>query len=574
MALPRRLFIPDGVHELPTVVPARTFLTGPWAGATAPAEPLAHPFPDRTTAATATATALLGPARRRRRALLRGESGLPDRPVLMEWFPSEELDARAASEARGLCHVHLLRLHQVGLADARTAFALSEAPLGVDLLTIVRASKEPLPVWWSVAVLAAVARGLLSLHHHLLQKGNGRGHGGVGLSTVFVSGSGAVQLLAFVPQRRSLSAQAAAEEVQAPELRFSGQLLSPAADVFALAALLRELLPAGARGRGALGRLLGRCLSPHPEQRPTLPSVLRVLEALNLEPQQGDGPEAGPENKTDYKTDTKPDAKGDIRTLAPLARAAALGEIVTKRCPPASDFAEGEPLEGNTAGLVMPTRTLRTLSSPTIASSGSWEMVAEEPAPPPPRPRRRLGWTAAAGSIGLCAALGAIAAFGVLTVFGAARWPRTSQASPKTPVTQAADLRGAAIVPAPVPSAALEDGLPLAVGARAASAGLRVQLLRLARTRTQMPTQMPARMPARMDDRLRLQLRLGNPTASPRTVDLSALLLVSRDPARPPLPVQPHAPVEIGAGRGQLVEVDFVLPGAVASDDQLRLRFP
>lgn len=544
MALPRSLFIPDGVHEVPTVVPARTFLTGPWAGATAPAEPLAYPFLDRAAAATA----MLGPARRRRRALLRGDSGLPDRPVLLEWFPIEELDARAASEARGLCHVHLLRLHQVGLVDARTAFALSEAPLGVDLATIVRASKEALPAWWSVSVVAAVGRGLKALHPHLQQRGCGRGHGGVGLSTVFVSGSGAVQLLAFVPQRRSLSSQAAAEEVQAPELRFSGHLLTPAADVFALAALLRELLPPGARGRGALGRLLGRCLSPHPEQRPALPSVLRALEALSLELSPVDGAEAGP-----------------------LVRAAAVGDIVTKRCPPVSDFAEGEPMEGTTAGLPVLTRTLRALSSPTIASSGTWEMVAEEPAPPRPRPRPRLGWTAAAGSIGLCAALGA------LVTLGAVRWPRASQASQKDPGAQAtqapgaAEREGAAIGPATGPRASLDEGLPLAVGARAASSSLRVQLVRLLRT----------------GDRLRLQLRLGNPTASPQTVELSALRLVARDPARPPLPAQPHAPVEIGAGRGQLVEVDFVLPDVASTgvpggpdaaraepaDGTLRLRF-
>lgn len=560
MALPPRLFIPDGVHEQPTVVPARTFLTGPWAGATAPAEPLAHTWQDRAAAAPAMATAMLGPARRRRRALLRGESGLLDRPVLMEWFPSEELDSRAASQARGLCHVHLLRLHQVGLADARTAFALSEAPLGIDLLTIVRASKEPLPAWWSVAVVTAVGRGLKALHDHLVSRGTGRGHGGVGLSTVFVSGSGAVQLLAFVPQRRSLSSQAAAEEVQAPELRFSGHCLAPAADVFALAALLRELLPQGARGRGALGRLLGRCLSPHAEQRPALPSVLRALEALSLELSPGDDPDAGPPNKTDgqagNKTDGKTDAQSDPRALAPLARAAALGEIVTKRCPPASDFAEGEPHEGTTAGLPVLTRTLRALSSPTIASSGSWEVVAEEPAAPPPPPRRRHGWTAAAGSIGLCAALGA------LVTLGAARWPRASQASPPNQAAQAQAQgpRGEAIGPAPGPIASLEDGLPLQVGARAASSSLRAQLLRLSRT----------------GDHIRLQLRLGNPTASPRTVELSALRLVPRDPERPPLPAQPHAPVEIGAGRGQLVEVDFVLPGTgtASSDGELRLRFP
>jgi hypothetical protein len=543
MALPRRLFIPDGVQEVPTVVPARTFLTGPWAGATAPAEPLAHPGPERGAAAAAGH----GPARRRRRALLRGESGLADRPVLLEWFPSEELDARVASEARGLCHVHLLRLHQVGLADARTAFALSEAPLGVDLATIVRASKEPLPAWWSVAVLAAVGRGLLALHRHLEQTGNGRGHGGVGLSTVFVSGSGAVQLLAYVPQRRSLSSQAAAEELLAPELRFSGHLLSPAADVFALAALLRELLPPGARGRGALGRLLGRCLSPHAEQRPALASVQRALEALSLELAPGDGAE-----------------------LAPLQRTAALGEIVAKRCPPAADFAEGEPLEGPTAGLPVltrTTRTLRALSSPTIASSGSWEVVAEEPAPSLPRPRRRLGpgWTAAA-AIGLCAGLGALGTVVTLGALGVARGPRASQAATRdrAAMAPAAGPGVAAIVTAPGPSVALEEGLPLAVGARGASPGLRVQLVRLSRT----------------DDRLRLQLRLGNPTASPRSVELSALRLVSRDPTRQPLPAQPHAPVEIGAGRGQLVEVDFVLPEAGAApvaataDDPLRLRFP
>lgn len=516
MALPRRLFIPDGVHDLPTAVPARTFQAGPWAGATSPAEP---PSGGATTAAH------LGSPRRRRRAVLPGEDGRPDRPVLVEWFPSDELDERAASEVRGLCHVHLLRLHQVGQADARTAFAISEAPLGVDLGTVLRASKEPLPAWWSLRVVSAAASGLLALHQHLARRGPGRGHGGLGLSTLFVSAGGAVQLLGFVPHRRTL-APLLTEEILAPELRISARLLSPAADVFALGAVLRELLPAAQRGRGGLGRLLGRCLSPHPEQRPALPSLLRALQELSIELALVEGPLTG----------------------------AALGEIVAKRCPAASDFAEHEGPEAAVPGFPTLTRSLRALSSPTLATSGTWALLPDEP-PAPSREVRRPSRGAAAVALTVAALVG-----GAVAV-GAALWPGAAPPPAEAPVAAVPAQPGGAGAPVQAePLGRLDDGLPLRAGAGAESAGLRVRLLEL----------------RPVEGSLRLQLRLSNPTQQQQVVSLSALRLVPPGAggggALAPL-AAPDA-IEIGGGREQLVRLEFPAPAVPLTALRLRLVPP
>lgn len=517
MALPRRLFIPDGVHDLPTAVPARTFQAGPWAGATSPAEP---PSGGATTAAH------LGSPRRRRRAVLPGEDGRPDRPVLVEWFPSDELDERAASEVRDLCHVHLLRLHQVGQADARTAFAISEAPLGVDLGTVLRASKEPLPAWWSLRVMSAAASGLLALHQHLARRGPGRGHGGLGLSTLFVSGSGAVQLLGFVPHRRTL-APLVTEEILAPELRVSPRLLSPAADVFALGAVLRELLPAAQRGRGGLGRLLGRCLSPHPEQRPALPSLLRALQELSIELALVEGPLTG----------------------------AALGEIVTKRCPAASDFAEHEGPEATVPGFPTLTRSLRALSSPALATSGAWALLPDEP-PLPSRPVRRPSRGVTAAALTVAALIG-----GAVSV-GAALWPSAAPTPAEAPVAAAVPAQpgGASAAVQAEPLGRLADGLPLRAGAGAESAGLRVRLLEL----------------RPVEGRLSLQLRLINPTPQPQVVPLSALRLVPPDADASATLAPQAAPdtIEIGGGREQLVRLEFPAPSMPLGALRLRLLHP
>jgi hypothetical protein len=515
MALPRRLFIPEGVHDLPTAVPARTFQAGPWAGATSPAEPL--------TGGAATA-AHLGSPRRRRRAVLPGEDGRPDRPVLVEWFPSDELDEQAAAEVRGLCHVHLLRLYQVGLADTRTAFAISEAPLGVDLGTVLRASKEPLPLWWILRVMSAAASGLLALHQHLVRRGPGRGHGGLGLSTLFVSGSGAVQLLGFVPHRRTL-VPLVTEEILAPELRVSPRLLSPAADVFALGAVLRELLTPAQRGRGGIGRLLARCLSPHPEQRPVLPSVLRTLQELALEVALEQGP----------------------------LTEAAVGEIVTKRCPSASDLPEHEGPEAAVPGLPALTRSLRALSSPTLSTSGSWALAADEP-PAPSLPVRRPSRGAVSAVLALAALAGGAVAAGTALWSSAAPTPAEARSAVAAPAQPASTTSSRP----PAPPGRLDDGLPLRTGASAESPGLRVRLLEL----------------RPVDGSLSLQLRLTNPTPQQAVVDLSALRLVPTGAGEARAPLAAPSSVELGGGREQLVRLTFAAPSVPLESLRLRLGSP
>ena len=171
MALPNRLWLPEGAGELPTFFPETTRV--------AVEVPLGQ--------------------RWRRRAVLAGIEGQPERTVLVEWFSATDLQPVQLEPLRSLCHVNLLRLLQCGQSDGRTAYAISEAPLGLDLASIVRTAQVKLPAWWAVAVVAEAARGLLALQQFWVSRGPARGHGAVDGSCVFVSASGRVQVLAFAP---------------------------------------------------------------------------------------------------------------------------------------------------------------------------------------------------------------------------------------------------------------------------------------------------------------------------------------------------------------------------------------
>ena len=364
MSLLTRLGLPDGVHELPTAVPAGQ-LSGLWPGSAAAAAEAAALPPSATTPHV----------RLRRRALLRADPGLPDRPVLIEWFARADLDAAEAARRQGACHVHLLRLHHIGFADARTAYAISEAPAGVDLHTVCRAAPEKLPAWWAVAVVAAAARGLGALHQHLQRRG-GTAHGGIELGTLFVSWSGAVQLLAYAPPVLPSLAPTAPEVLAAP------RLITPAADVYALGAVLRALLPQAALARGPLQRLVRRCLLPHADERPALPAVQAALEAALWE------------------------------LDAPLGRAAAIGELLGRVCPRAAtvDLADAEWGDSALASFATLPATLfplNPLSTGAVPLSPTWVTAAPEPTvspvpPPAPRSSRR---TLAVGAAALGAAL-------------------------------------------------------------------------------------------------------------------------------------------------------------------------
>ena len=87
--------------------------------------------------------------RMRRRAIFAGEGNLPDREVLLDWFPAHLLpvEARRTRALRTVRHIHLLRLFDLGLADPRTAYAISEAPNGVDLSTLLRAAQADTFLW-------------------------------------------------------------------------------------------------------------------------------------------------------------------------------------------------------------------------------------------------------------------------------------------------------------------------------------------------------------------------------------------------------------------------------------------
>ena len=324
MALPPRLWLPEGGHDLPTAV--------------------AGPRSSGTTAASGQTPV----QRMRRRALWRGEAGLPDRPVLVEWFPLAELEQErpAAGRVRGLCHVHLLRLLDIGVADAKNAYAISEAPDGVDLFTVLRAAPGELPPFFGVAIVSQVARALSTLETHLVRSARRQGgHGRVNLGTVFVGWDGSVKLLAFAPLGAIglHGSHSRSEESVAPELRLSDRLLTSAADVYALGSLLRELLPPSALRRREIVRLLRRCLHVQADQRIALSTLGPALEELLVE------------------------------LHAPLSRARAIGEVLGRSCPRATtDLVDADWGEHTGDGYPALPPTLAPLSASAVALSPAW----------------------------------------------------------------------------------------------------------------------------------------------------------------------------------------------------------
>lgn len=526
MSLPPRLWLPDGVHELPTAVPAGQ-LSGLWPGGPAQAIEAMAQLPPSTA------------PRLRRRALLRADAGLPERPVLIEWLPRSDLDAAEAERRKGACHVNLLRLHHVGLADPGTAYLISEAPAGVDLLTVHRAAAGQLPAWWAVAVVAAAARGLGALHQHVQRRG-GSAHGGIELSALFVAWSGAVQLLAYAPR-----GQPAPPHAAAPEALFDPRLVTAAADVYALAAVLKALLPASALARGSLPPLIRRCLLPHADERPALSAVQAALEA----------------------------ALGEL--AAPLNRAAAIGELLASVCPRAAtvDLADAEWGDSSRMSFATLPATLSPLSAGAVQLSPTWVMAPPEPtltldkAAAPQPPSRR--WPVMLGAATLALALlGGVALWGTAKPVGTRAAPASGAAGPAPAADPAGSAaargalssrssgRAAVAAPAPAPDrGAAPASVPLTASADSVRWGaLRLQLLRVHLE----------------PDRVRVQLRLTNPTAQPLTAELAALTLgpAGRGERQPPQP--PPAPLLLGAGRIAVVALDYPLaaptggPGALA----------
>ncbi len=498
MALPRRLWLPEGAFELNPATFEKSFAVDASAG------------PGPTTG-----------QRLRRRALWRGEAGLLDRPVLVEWFPIADLgrERQLGDRLSSLCHVHVLRLLEVGTADARNAYAISEAPDGVDLLTVLRATPGGLPSWWGVAVAQAVARALCALQEHQ-EHGRQRahGHGRVNLSTIFVGWDGGVRLLAFSPlANASISAGGLPffrpEDLLAPELRLSERLSTVAADVYALGALLRQLLPQTALRHEGLTRLLRRCLHRQADQRIHLPALITSFEELLFDLQ------------------------------APLGRAEAIGEVLGQSCPRATVDRQDTDL-GEKASETYPVLppTLTPLSPRVLAAVPNWL----RPIPSPRRSWRGLWlWT----GLGL---LGGLLMFEFFSL-----WTEHRQEAPlATAGTEAAMFES------PIePTAAPLQELPL----RPDRAYLSWQGLRLCIDQVE-----------RQPDRIVLRLRLKNPSARTIAPQLTTLRLFGEIVSEPGISAASPPAITIGAGRMQQVRLDFLLTAPRDFPaDRLRLRsFP
>ena len=532
MSLPTRLWLPDGVHELPTAVPAGQ-LSGLWPGGPAAAAEALAQLP-------ATAAPRL-----RRRALLRADAGLPERPVLIEWLPRSELDAGEAERRKGACHANLLRLHHVGLADARTAYLISEAPAGVDLLTVHRAAAGQLPAWWGVAVVAAAARGVCALHQHLQRRG-GAAHGGIELGTLFVAWSGAVQLLAYAPRGQTPTA--------APELLAAPRLITPAADVYALATVLKALLPQTALLRGPLPPLIRRCLLPHAEQRPALSALAAALETILWELE------------------------------APLGRATAIGEILGSFCPRQATADLGDAEWGDSALASFATLPatlfpLSPLSTGAVQLSPTWVMAPPEPTltvdrrtVPPPAPASQRGPLIFAGATLGLAILGGVALWGAAEP--GRRLPAPTASEPAA-YGSAADGSAAVANPVVVPSpfratpgggvgttSASTGAVLSTAGSELGAAPARVPLAAAASSVRWGALRLQILQVHPMPSGLRVQLRLTNPTGRPLQAELATLTAGPQHASerQPPQPQPP--PILLGSGRTVLYSLDYPLPSS------------
>jgi hypothetical protein len=489
--------------SLPTVFPGSFAGSGREVGATP------------TSASAGTPPRTLSPAtldtpRVRRRALWRGEAGLPDRSVLVDWFPISQLGSEqaAADRVRSLSHVHLLSLIAIGASDARTAYAISEASEGVDLATVSRAAPGELPPWWSVQVIASLSRAV----SYLVEQQSRRrlaalGHGRINASIIFIGWNGRVQLLAFAPAAGS----SRHDETVAPELRLSDRLLSPAADVYALAMLLRQLLPPSALARPGCSRLLRRALHRQSEQRLSLAALHSGLMALSFE------------------------------LAAPHARVAALGDVVGRFCPPARvDLLETDWGESTGDGLAALPPSLAPFATAPVSLSPTWY---RRPSPSPARKKTPLAYW-----------LGGVAGLGLLALGGL--WLGHSQAGDsgvqslqptQQPVAGAGEREpglavsiGDALSPRPEPSLAPARTVELA-----SFAGLRVALTWLAGG-----TEARAASPG-----IRALVRLSNPGHAVIAADLRQLAVTGKGGVvlRPQPPTGLSGPPVITVGPGRQV---------------------
>lgn len=411
MALPNRLWLPDGGQDLPVFPVERVSAeVGPQLG-----------------------------SRWRKRAVLAGVEGQAERTVLVEWFSVADLVSSQLAPLRSVCHSNLLRLHQFGQSDGKTAYAISEAPLGLDLLQVARTLPGKLPAWWAVSVVHEAARGILALHQHLARRGRARGHGALDASCVFVSSAGRVQVLAFAPLPRHVSSDVLGEDPIAPEVRRGSKLAMAASDVYSLATLLLSL-PIDRPLPDALLRLLRRGQSVFAEKRPTLTLLIQQL--------------------------------GDARWQlgAPLALAERIGAELGRLLPTTRSQSLGES-EWGSAGPVsfgpLP-KTLYPLSATAVSLSATWDAAPQVDVQP--TPGRRRVWP-------LALLVGSLAVLG-----GVGGWLMGKRSGPsENPLA----VPSPSVVRSPLPIQKLRGALPepssslrVRPGERGSLGGLRVSVLR------------------------------------------------------------------------------------------------
>lgn len=497
MPLPPRLWLPEAPPESSGMgLGMGTGRQAGWATARAPLGSLATVLPGSLAASgrevgaappasSGTTPRTLSPPppdapRVRRRALWRGEGGLADRSVLVDWFPLSQLGSEqaAAARVRSLHHAHLLSLIAMGASDARTAYAISEASEGVDLATLSRAAPGEIPPWWSVQVMASLCRAVSYLvEQQARRRCAALGHGRINASTIFMGWNGRVQLLAFAPAAGS----SRHDETVAPELRLSDRLLSPAADVYSLGMLLRQLLPPSALARPACARLLRRALQRQSEQRLSLTALQSGLQALLLE------------------------------LSAPANRVAALGEVVGRFCPPARvDLLETDWGESTGDSLAALPPSLAPFATAPVSLSPTWY---RRPAPSARSARLPLAYP-----LGGVAALSALALVG-LWIAGSSSGP-SAGIQPPLPGPKADDpgaLRSQPGLPPPLDPDSVSSPHPPAVQS-SALAGLRVDFSPLP----------GAAAPATAGSAVRVMVRLSNAGQAVTQADLRQLWLAGR----------------------------------------------
>lgn len=482
MALPNRLWLPDGGQELP-VIPV-----------------------DRVSAEVVPP---LG-QRWRKRAVLAGIEGQAERTVLVEWFAVADLASSQLEPLRSCCHTNLLRLHQFGQSDGKTAYAISEAPLGVDLLHIAKTLPGKLPAWWAVSVVYEAARGVQALHQHLAQRGRFRGHGAIDASCVFVSSAGRVQVLAFAPLPKLAASELLGEDPIAPEVRRGAKLAMAASDVYSLATLLLSL-PIDKPLPDALLRLFRRAQSLFAEKRPTLALLVQQL--------------------------------GDARWQlgAPLALAERIGFELGRLLPTTRSQGLGDS-EWGSAGPVsfgpLP-KTLYPLSATAVSLSATWDAAPQVDVLPKPPPRR--AWL----PIGL--------SFTLALLGGAGGWLLSKRSSPELMLPSSIPQSKVPAEADPTPKLMMEtlrlphkelaSSLRLRVGERGSVGGLRVSVLRSEAS----------------ENGLSLTLLLVNGTAQTLRLDPMSLR-VSTAPDAQSFAPEPSPVLVLSPGQMQSLALRFVGP--------------